>query len=368
MLDGSLDTLDVPRLTAVLDAFPNGSINVFDRDLRYVFAAGRGLAEVGLSATALVGHTLDQLFDAELVAVVAPPYRRALSGEHVEFEFGVYGRTYHMAAAPLAEADGVVPHIIVVTQDITARKQREVEARHNEERLKAAEAALRVRDRQKDVFISTLAHELRQPLAAMAAAVDVMKVRHPDLATTSPMAILKRQLDHVTRLLDDLVDMSRLTRGQVTLAVQPLDLRRVVQSALETVMPAVTQRNQQAIVTMPEIPLVVRGDPTRLQQVFSNLLNNAAKYGRENGHICVVAARDGGDIIVAVRDDGVGIEAAMLPHIFEVFTQASSDRGGIGVGLAVVRSLVAAHGGTVEVRSSGPDQGSEFIVRLPAGT
>ena len=367
MIQEPLETLDIPLLTAVLDAFPNGSINVFDRDLRYVFAAGRGLTEVGLEPKALVGRTLGELFDAALVAIVTPYYQQALTGEHVQFEFAVYGKTYHMSAAPLVAAEGAIPHIVVVTQDITARKRREVAVQDNEERLRVAEGALRVLDRQKDVFISTLAHELRQPLGAMAAAVDVLKVRHPNIATSSPMAILRRQLDHVSRLLDDLIDASRLMRGPVTLALEPLDLRRVVQSAVETVMPAVAKRNQHAIVTLPDMPLAVQGDATRLQQVFSNLLDNAAKYGRANGHIVVVAARDGDDITVSVGDDGVGIEAEMLPHVFELFTQASAhDRGGIGVGLAVVRSLVAAHGGAIEARSSGPDQGSEFIVRLPA--
>ena len=367
MIQGPLDTLDAPLLTAVLDAFPNGSINVFDRDLRYVFAAGRGLKDVGMTATALVGRTLGELFDPALVAIVTPHYRQALGGEPVQFDFDVFDRTYHMSAAPLADAEGTILHIVVVTQDITARRRRELAVQDSEERLKAAESALRALDRQKDVFISTLAHELRQPVAAMAAAVDVLKVRHPDIATTSPMAILRRQLDQVSRLLDDLADASRLMRGPVTLALEPLDLRRVVQSALETVMPAVAQRDQHAIVTLPETALVVQGDPTRLQQVFSNLLNNAAKYGRSNGHIWVVAAREGGHITVSVRDDGIGIEAEMLPHVFELFTQASGpDRGGIGVGLAVVRSLVAAHGGAIEARSGGPDHGSEFIVRLPA--
>jgi signal transduction histidine kinase len=362
-----LEVFDISLVTAVLAAFPNGSINVFDRDLRYVFAAGQGLADVGYSAKLLVGRTLGELFDDSLVQAVIPHYRLALSGEHVEFEFAVFARTYHMSVAPLVAADGTIPHIVVVTQDISARKRREMAVQDNEERLKAAEAALRALDRQKDAFISTLAHELRQPIGAMAAAVDVLKLRNPEIAAATPVAILHRQLEYVRRLLDDLVDATRLMRGQVTLTLESIDLRRVLQSALETVMPAVTAREQQPLVTMSDVPLIVNGDATRLQQVFSNLLHNASKYGRTKGRIWIVATGDAASVSVSVRDDGIGLEAETLPHVFELFTQASAqDRGGIGVGLAVVRSLVSAHAGTVEARSDGLDKGSEFIVRLPA--
>ena len=325
-----LEILDVPLVAAALDGFPNGSINVFDRDLRYVFAAGSGLTELGLSPKALVGRTLDELFDPALVAIVRRTTAARWRGAR-QFEFAAFGRTYHMSVAPVAATDGAIPHIVVVTQDITARKRREVAILDNEERLKGAEETLRALGRQKDVFISTLAHELRQPLGAMAAAVDVLKVRHPDIAASSPMPIIGRQLDQVTRLLDDLVDASRLMRGHVALSLEPLDVRGILQSALETVMPAMAQRDQQAIVTLAGTPLIVQGDRTRLQQVFSNLLNNAAKYGRAGGRVQVSAAREGGDITVTVGDDGVGIEAALLPHVFELFTQASTpDRGGIG--------------------------------------
>jgi signal transduction histidine kinase len=360
--------IDAALLHAVLDAFPNGSINVFDRDLRYVFAAGRGLTEAGLSSRALAGRRLDELFDPELVSVVEPHYRSAFSGEHRQFQFDAFGKTYHMAAAPIT-ADGLaINHIVVVTQDISERSRREQAVRENEQRLTHAEEGLRALDRRKDAFISTLAHELRQPLAAMTAAVEVVKARYAEVAASSPMAVLDRQIGHVSRLLDDLVDASRLVRGHVSLVREVIDLRVVLRSAFETVIPAAQKLQQDALLTLPETPLLVDGDRTRLQQVFSNLLNNAAKYGREGGHICVVAERHDDQIVVRVRDDGLGIDAELLPHIFELFTQASGqDRGGIGVGLAVVRSLVSAHGGTVEARSSGADTGSEFIVRLPSG-
>jgi signal transduction histidine kinase len=359
--------LDTALVYAVLAAFPNGSINVFDRDLRFVFAAGRGLTDVGLSSALLAGRRLDELFDPELVAVVEPHYREAFGGEERQFEFDAFGRTYHMSAAPIVGADAGIEHIVVVTQDISERNRRDLAVRENEARLTRAEGALRALDRRKDAFISTLAHELRQPLAAMTAAVEVVKARHADVAASAPMAVLDRQIAHVSRLLDDLVDVSRLVRGNIALAREAIDLRAVLQSAYETVMPAAQKLRQHAIITLPETALLVEGDPTRLQQVFSNLLNNAAKYGREDGHIWVVAERRHDQILVRVRDDGLGIDREVLPNIFDLFTQAPApDRGGIGVGLTVVRSLVAAHGGTVEAHSDGPNCGSEFIVRLPA--
>jgi len=360
------DTVDASLLHAVLDAFPNGSINVFDRDLRYVFAAGRGLADVGLTSTTLAGRRLDELFDANVVSVVEPHYRGAFTGEHRQFQFDVFGKTYHMAAAPVAGDDDIINYIVVVTQDISERSRREQAVRENEQRLTHAEETLRALDRRKDAFITTLAHELRQPLAAMTAAIEVVKARYAEVAASSPMAVLDRQIGHVSRLLDDLVDASRLVRGHVTLVREVIDLRIVLRSAFETVTPAAQKLQQHAVLTLPETALLVDGDRTRLQQVFSNLLNNAAKYGREKGHIRVVAERHDDQIVVRVQDDGLGIDAGLLPHIFEPFTQASGqDRGGIGVGLAVVRSLVGAHGGTVEARSDGADTGSEFVVRLP---
>jgi len=357
--------IDASMLHAILDAFPNGSINVFDRDLRYVFAAGRGLLDAGLSPSLLAGRRLDELFAPDLVALVEPHYRCVFRGEERQFQFDAFGRSYHMAAAPVPGRSDAIEHIVVVTQDISERQRREMAALEDAERLTHAEVALRALDRQKDAFISTLAHELRQPLAAMTAALEIVKARHTDVAESTPIAVLSRQIAHVSRLLDDLVDASRLARGHVALMRDTIDLRPVLRSALETVMPAAHKLQQHAVLTLPDTPLLVDGDPTRLQQIFSNLLSNAAKYGRENGHIWIAAERDGEHIVVRVRDDGVGIDGEQLPHIFDLFTQATGqDRGGIGVGLTVVRSLVQAHGGTIEVHSDGIDMGSEFVVRL----
>jgi signal transduction histidine kinase len=354
-------------LHAVLDAFPNGSINVFDRDLRYVFAAGRGLMDVGLSPSVLAGRRLDELFDPEVVAIVEPHYRSAFGGEQRQFQFDMFGRSYHMSAAPVSAEGEDIEYIVVVTQDVSERHRRELAVRENEERLAHTEVALRALDRRKDAFISTLAHELRQPLAAMTAAVEIVKARDAEVAASAPIAVLDRQIAHVSRLLDDLVDASRLARGHVQIARDTIDLRPVLRSALETVVPAAQKLQQQTVLTMPDAPLLVDGDATRLQQVFSNLLSNASKYGREKGHIWLAAERDGTHVMVRVRDDGLGIDGDLAPHIFDLFTQATQqDRGGIGVGLTVVRSLVQAHGGTVEVHSDGPGRGSEFVVRLAA--
>ena len=356
------DALHNPTLRAVLRAFPNGSISVFDRALRYVYAAGRGLSEVGLTPESLIGRPIADLFDPSSVALAESHYRRAFEGEDVQFELPVFGRTYHMSAAPLAQDDRI-DHIVVVAQDITDRKNdetRDINAR------RAQTDSLRELDRRKTAFITTLAHELRQPLAAMTAAIEVLKTRYPQIASTSPVSVLDRQIGHVRRLLDDVVDASRLVMGRVTLARERIDLKAVVSAALETVAPAIEARAQRCELNVPDEPVEIEGDLTRLQQVFSNLLNNASKYGRRGGYIRVWIAYESDAAVVRVRDDGVGIPPELLPHIFELFTQASAqDRGGIGVGLAVVRGLVVAHGGTVTAQSEGAERGSEFVVRLP---
>jgi signal transduction histidine kinase/ActR/RegA family two-component response regulator len=235
---------------------------------------------------------------------------------------------------------------------------------------KIAEDGLRAADRRKDEFLAMLAHELRNPLAPISAAAQLLKlirIDEPRVQQTSE--IIARQVDHMTSLIDDLLDVSRVTRGLITLEKQALDLGNIVASAIEQVRALIESRRHHLTVQMPPVPVRVLGDRIRLVQVVTNLLNNAAKYTLPGGEILLRVELDHGQIVLGVRDSGIGIAPELLPHVFELFTQAerSPDRsqGGLGLGLALVKSLVELHGGTVSARSGGPGKGSEFIARFP---
>jgi two-component system CheB/CheR fusion protein len=238
-------------------------------------------------------------------------------------------------------------------------------------RLKAVEEALREADRRKDEFLAVLAHELRNPLAPLRTALHVL--RHTGLAEetfTRMRDMMERQVRQMTRLVDDLLDISRIGRGKIELRQERLDLATVIHSALETSEPLIEAGRHELTVSLPDQPLDVTGDPARLSQVLANLLNNAAKYTADGGHIRLTARREGNQVVVRVRDNGAGIASEVLPHVFEMFMQSGQlqDRseGGLGIGLTLVRRLVELHGGSVTVHSNGPGTGSEFVVRLPA--
>lgn len=237
------------------------------------------------------------------------------------------------------------------------------------ERQQAAQA-LREADRRKDEFIAVLAHELRNPLAPIRNAIRILQMtgpRTPELQWAS--GVIDRQMGHLTRLVDDLLDVSRITRDRLDLRRERVELTKVVQAAIETSMPGIVERGHVLTVTHLAEEVIVDADPTRLAQVFANLLNNAAKFSERPGRIIMSVERRDVDVVVRVRDEGNGIAADMLPRIFDLFSQQQSpferDRGGLGVGLALVKRLVEMHGGTVSASSGGAGQGSEFVVRLP---
>jgi CheY-like chemotaxis protein len=216
-----------------------------------------------------------------------------------------------------------------------------------------------------------LAHELRNPLAPIRNAVQLLRFLgsdQPQLAAIRDM--IDRQVNQMVRLVDDLLDISRITRGKIRLQMEPVDLGTVVLQAVETSRPLIDARKQRLIVHLPQEPMRIRADAVRVAQVLGNLLNNAAKYTEEGGQIWLTAERRAGDVVVRVRDTGMGIPREMLGTIFDLFTQVdrSLDRaqGGLGVGLTLVRRLVEMHGGKVEAHSAGPNRGSEFVVHLPA--
>ncbi|MFC5548400.1 hybrid sensor histidine kinase/response regulator [Massilia aerilata] len=235
-----------------------------------------------------------------------------------------------------------------------------------------AEEALRLADRRKDEFLAMLAHELRNPLAPISAAAQLLNMGPPDSARVErTSAIIARQVAHMTGLIDDLLDVSRVTRGLVVLARDQVDLRHVIDDAVEQVRPLIEARRHRLTLQLaPEIgPAFVQGDPKRLIQVIANLLNNAAKYTHEGGKLAVWMGATPDHVLVSVKDDGIGIAADLLPTVFDLFSQAerTPDRsqGGLGLGLALVKSLVELHGGMVTASSEGRNMGTEFTVRLP---
>jgi signal transduction histidine kinase len=235
------------------------------------------------------------------------------------------------------------------------------------------EEALREADRRKDEFLATLAHELRNPLAPIRNALHILRLTDSsDSATEQVCEMMERQVGHLVRLVDDLMEVSRITRGKIELRMEPVEVAAIIRSAVEASRPLIDESRHQLAISLPPEPLVIHGDSVRLSQVVSNLLNNAAKYMDEGGQIWLGAKQQGDDALISVRDTGIGIPPEMLPHIFKMFTQVDRAKrqaqGGLGIGLSLVRTLVEMHGGEVEAHSLGVGQGSEFIVRLPLST
>ena len=263
-----------------------------------------------------------------------------------------------------------VPSLISALRSALRSRVRQYELRVHITEREAHVRALREADRRKDEFLATLAHELRNPLAPIGNAVQVLRLRaHEDPVVDELAAVMERQVKHMVRLVDDLLEMSRITRGRIELRAEHATLEGIINSAVETSRPLIDAGDHQLTVTVPADPLVVNGDPVRLAQVFANLLNNAAKYTDAGGRIVLTAYREGKAAVVSVRDSGHGIAPEMLPRVFDLFLQlpdpATRTHGGLGIGLTLVKTLVEMHGGTVRATSAGLGKGSEFIVRLP---
>jgi len=225
--------------------------------------------------------------------------------------------------------------------------------------------------RRKDEFLAMLAHELRNPLAAISNAEYVLEgIRTEDPRVVRLRSIISRQAQHLSRLVDDLLDISRITRGKIELRKEPVELAAVLQRSVESTSPLVEAYGHRLEIELPSAPVLIHADSTRLEQILTNLLNNAAKYTEPGGELRVWAKVEGEDVAVGVRDSGIGMSPELLPRVFDLFTQAerSLDRsqGGLGIGLALVRRLVQLHGGSVSAHSEGPGKGSEFVVRMPA--
>ncbi len=235
-----------------------------------------------------------------------------------------------------------------------------------------AQEALEEADRRKNAFLATLAHELRNPLAPIRASVELLRhVKGKAELLEQARGILERQLGQLIRLVDDLFDISRVVRGKVQVRKKRIDLAEAVQVALEEARPHIAASAHNLTVQMPSEPIYLNADPNRLTQIVSNLLNNAARYTEKGGSICLAVQRQGNEALLSVKDNGKGIAAEHLPHLFEMFAQIGSDsnpqasQSGLGIGLALVRGLVELHGGSIEARSDGVGTGSEFLIHLP---
>jgi signal transduction histidine kinase len=231
-----------------------------------------------------------------------------------------------------------------------------------------AERALQEADRNKDEFLAMLAHELRNPLAPILNALQLMRMKPPERQLQWAQDVIQRQLASLTRLVDDLIDVSRITRGKITLTREPLEVATLITRAVETIQPLIQERDHQLHLQVPQEPLRVNGDPTRLTQALGNVLGNAAKYTDRGGRIDLHCLRQGADVEIRVRDNGIGISAELLPRIFDLFMQldrSDHSTSGLGIGLALVRRLVEMHGGSVTALSAGMGAGSEFVIRLP---
>jgi len=265
-------------------------------------------------------------------------------------------RTTLAYANPISDETGALIGAVNVLVDISDRKR--------------AEDALKEADRSKNEFLATLAHELRNPLAPIRAAVKILELNtNITPESQSALAVIDRQTRQMTRLIDDLLDIARITSNKLELRKERIELREVLKAAVETSKPLMEQRAHELIVEADDQPIYLDGDLVRLAQVISNLLNNAAKYTESGGRIWLTAAQREGKAVVTVRDTGIGIAPEVLPRIFEMFTQVGrtmvGSQGGLGIGLTLVRRLVQMHGGSISVHSDGPGAGSEFVIYLP---
>jgi PAS domain S-box-containing protein len=269
--------------------------------------------------------------------------------------------------------DGKFIHTRCFTRDVTAQKKAELAVREEVAVRQQAEAALREADRRKDEFLATLAHELRNPLAPIRQAALISKA--PDATDAQKRwshDVISRQVHHMSLLLDDLLDVSRITRGKLELRTEMTELAAVVDAAVEAARPIIDARRHRFTIALPDEPIMFGADPLRLAQVLSNLLTNAAKYTDPAGDIRLEAQTDGESVTITVTDTGIGMSSEAISRAFIMFSQVASGRdrseGGLGIGLSLAKGLVELHGGTIEAKSAGPGQGSAFIVQLPRRT
>jgi PAS domain S-box-containing protein len=348
-----------------------------DRECRITFANPVAESLTGWPGEQMLGQPLEAVFrivNEQTRASLESPARRALregvavTGTDPAVLVRARGAEcpIEVGAAPMLDAAGSVVGSVLVFRDVTER-------RRAEQRLASTLMELRAADRHKDEFLALLAHELRGPLAPLLNSVEILKRAQGDEGIlTKVQGTMERQLGQLVRLVNDLLDVSRIARGQIELRREPVDLGGIVQQSVEACRPLAGAAGHTLTVNVPEEPVYVDGDPARLAQVLSNLLHNACKYTEPGGHIALRLGREGREALIRVSDTGIGIPPGKLEGIFDLFVQldrrTERAQGGLGVGLAVVKRLVTMHGGSVEARSEGAGRGSEFIVRLPVAS
>ena len=338
-------------------------VYTFDTDGRFLYANKPLLDLLGISRAEIVGRNF---FDLHYPEALASRLQRQIqhvfdTGETVTDETPYVSPTgkagyYEYIFCPVLAAEGEVGLVAGSTRDITARKD--------------AEEALVESDRRKTEFLAMLAHELRNPLAPIRNGVQFLRLADGnDKAATALLAVMDRQLAQMVRIIDDLLDVSRISRGKIELRLEPIELAEIVRQAVEASQPAYENMQHELTVTLPARPIRISADPTRLAQVIGNLLNNACKFTERKGRVGLTVETDADQAVVRVADSGIGIPVEHLARIFGMFTQLDTSlersRGGLGIGLTLVKDLAEMHGGSVEAHSAGPGRGSEFVLRLP---
>jgi len=357
------------RLRLILESAKDYAIFTTDLDRRISSWNAGAEAMFGYTETEIIGQSGDILFVEEDQAMGAPQgeVQKAIQdgrAENERWHRRMGGSRFYGSGVttPLREKDGTTIGVVKVMRDLTRQKQ--------------AEEALQAADRRKDEFLAMLSHELRNPLATLYNTLLLLELtqgQDPSLSFPRSCEMMSREVAHLQRMVDDLLDVSRINRGVVQLQSKRVELGTLVRKAVEGMQAFYDAQHRQLLVTLPTDPVYVQGDPTRLHQVLVNLLTNGVKYTQEGGHVWVMLEKVAEPTLKAllrVRDDGIGLAEDQLRSIFEVFVQVNTSldrpQGGLGLGLTVVKRLVEQHGGRVEALSAGLGRGSEFIVHLPA--
>lgn len=364
------------RYEAVIEAIDEGfcvvevDVNAQGRGRDYRFLEVNPAFERLTGISGAVGRSMREIAPAHEQQWFDRYAEVALTGRAARFEREAHalagGRWFDVFAFRVD--DPAEHHVAILFSDITVRKEIDRRIRENERRLADAATALRDADRRKDDFLATLAHELRNPLAPIRNGIEVLRmVAKPNPMLDRTTQMMARQMKHLVRLVDDLLDVSRITRGKIQLRRERIAINQVVGLALECCETLFAPHGHSVSVTLSPEPIIVRADSDRLRQVFSNLLSNAAKFTPPGGKVWVTVKQSGDFALVSVRDTGVGIPAERLSQVFDMFAQVQSRRAndGLGIGLALAKELVLLHGGSIEARSEGVGKGSEFIVCIP---
>jgi PAS domain S-box-containing protein len=352
-----------------IEQTPDYALLMLDTDGLVVSTAGNVDRVLGYARAELVGQPLVAIFtpedlelgldrhELEVAATIGSAFDDRWHVRKDRTRIWITG-----AINAVKDANGLLIGFVKVLRDRT-------DLRSEIETLRNRAAALAGDEEAREVFLGTLAHELRNPLAPLTNALHLLRLLDPGERMRQPLQIIERQLALMTRLVDDLMDVTRIDVGKLELRFEQMNLQAAVMRSVESVRAAADARSQVIEALLPGVPILVEADTSRFEQILVNLLNNAVKYTPPGGSIWVKATVEPGTAVIRVRDTGMGIAPEMLPRIFDLFTQerrvSASAGGGLGIGLSLVKNLVRAHGGVVEVRSDGQDKGSEFTVRLP---